>query len=94
MEKVTDKWFKDNGWSEKKFSDGTHTIYILSKNSKTFARFDHHYDTNPDWRGNPHTYNWYEFFCCGNGFTIENRISYRRMTVEQVESALKVVGLL
>lgn len=94
MEKATDKWFKDNGWDEKKYADGTHIIYTLVKNDKQYARFIHHRDTNPDWRGKLHTYNWYEFFCCGNGFTIENRISYRRMTVEQVESALKVVGLL
>ena len=92
MEKATDKWFKANGWSEVKYGDNT--IYTLSKDSKTFARFDHHHDTNPDGHGKPHTYNWYEFFCCGNGFRIENRVSFRRMTVEQVESALKVVGLL
>lgn len=94
MEKATDKWFKDHGWSEKKYADGTHIIYTLTKNNKQYARFDHHRDTNPDWRGKLHTYNWYEFFCCGNGFKVENRIFYRRMTVEQVESALKVVGLL
>ena len=95
MEKVTEKWFKDHGFEEymEKKGDSKHMIYSIKRN-KRIARFDHHYDVHPDWTGKPHKYNWYEFFCCGNGFKVENRITYRRMTVEQIESALKIVGLL
>ena len=98
MCKVDKKWLKENGWKELLIhtSDNSkkHTIYTFGKGTKRFARLDHHFETHPDWRGNLHKSNWYEFYCCGNGFTIENRISYRRMTIEQIESALKIVGLL
>ena len=35
----------------------------------------------------------YTFYAIGkNGFTVDNNISYRKFTVDQIESALKIIG--
>ena len=39
------------------------------------------------------TSNFYEFCAMGNGFTVKNKIAYRKFTDEQIESALKVCGI-
>ena len=75
------------------------TIFVLSKGKHgepgyRHARWDHHTSVSRDRRGKIcNTSNWYSFFVSGKGFHIESRISYRRFSIEQVESALKIVGL-
>ena len=93
-EKVSEKWFEENGWERWCDKTGSiqHTIYSL-RHGKSMARFDHHYETISD-RCGTHVSNWYSFSCSGRGFHIENRIAYRRFTVDQIENALKVVGLM
>ena len=97
MCKVDEKWLKANGWKELLIhtSDGNkkHTIYTLGKGTKKFARLDHHFEKHPDWRGKLHKSNWYEFFCCGNGFKVENKISYRKFESEKIEAACTLCGI-
>lgn len=61
--------------------------------TKTWARYEHVYRKVTD-RWGSHQSNWYSFYCYGkNRFKVENNISYRQFTVDQIESALKVIGL-
>jgi len=93
--KVNEQWFEKNGWQKWVDEDRkptTHIIYSLH-NEKAHARFDHHYEVTRD-RCGIHKSNWYMFSCSGRGFHIENRISFRRFSIEQIESALKIVGLI
>lgn len=62
--------------------------------TKTWARYDHTYRKVTDRWGYNNQSNWYSFYCYGkNKFKVENNISFRQFTVDQIESALKVVGL-
>lgn len=59
------------------------------------ARWDHHISVTRDKRGKVvGASNWYSLFVFGKDFHIESKISYRRFTIEQIESALKIVGLI
>ncbi len=87
---------KENARQEKVYRK--HIIYSIYNNrnivkSKKYARFDHFYEVVTDKWGAVQKRNWYMFSCYGNGFSIENRICFRKMTIEQIESALKVVGI-
>ena len=61
--------------------------------TKTWARYEHTYRKVTDRWGSNQS-NWYSFYCYGkNRFKVENNISFRQFTVDQIESALKIVGL-
>jgi hypothetical protein len=110
-EKVTEKWFEENGWTPSIFYlnntiDGRGRVtteriitYMLNNGSTTLkgysqARWDHTIRVTRDKRGKVvGASNWYSLSVSGKGFHIENRIAYRRFSIEQVESALKIVGL-
>jgi len=75
------------------------TVYTLNKgnygdHNYCLARWDHTIRVTRNKRGKVvGASNWYSLSVSGKGFHIESRISYRRFSVEQVESALKIVGL-
>ena len=59
-----------------------------------FARWDHITEVIRDKRRKVvSATNWYSFSAFGKNFHIENAKSYRRFTIEQIESTLKIVGL-
>jgi len=109
MEKVSEKWFKDNGWSEYKTEpeishDGSTIVTrksvsysLYGKPSiykcKTWARWEHVITIWEYKWGGKKISNWYSFSCFGKIWNIENRFSHRRFTVEQVMAALTIVGL-
>ena len=107
MIKVDDKWFKSQGW-EKDVYDTTEegiggyssyrrkaTVWRKSNQDSSHARYEHVIETFFDWKGKVRgRSNFYMFNAWGkNGFTVENRISSRRFTDEQILSALKVCGI-
>ena len=62
--------------------------------TKTWGRYEHVYRKVTDKWGCNEQSNWYSFYCYGrNRFKVENNISFRQFTIEQIESALKLVGL-
>lgn len=81
-------------------TEAKQTIFVLNKgrvgeSNYKLARWDHHTSVSRDRRGEIcNTSNWYSLSVSGKNFHIESGISYRRFTIEQVESALKIVGLM
>lgn len=75
-------------------------IYTLNNGKRRghnycMARWDHHISVTRDKRGKVvSASNWYSLSVFGEDFHIESKISYRRFTIEQIESALKIVGLI
>lgn len=62
--------------------------------TKTWARYEHVYRKVTDRWGCNEQSNWYSFYCYGkNRFKVENNISFRQFSIDQIESALKIVGL-
>lgn len=62
--------------------------------TRTHARYEHVYRKVTDRWGCNEQSNWYSFYCYGkNNFKIENNICFRQLKVEQIEAALKVVGM-
>ena len=105
MCKVDEKWFKNHGWNEYNYETVTpdhsrtitrkSTAYSLYGNTKyKWARWEHVVSITKDkWGDIVGKSNFYMFSAYGKRWHIENRISYRQFTVDQIESALKVVGL-
>ena len=108
MEKITEKWFKDHGWKkyEDKYKvcddqpgyENTvrHSIQYSLNTNDINARWDCVvYVTSPGrYNKKKKVERFYMFWARGkNGFQVENRISHWRFTTDQIESALKIVGL-
>ena len=102
-EKVSKKWFLDNGfeenhneWTEyvgRDLMNEKKTIYsIQDKKKKVIVTFEDHHLTN---KVTNNTRKWYSYFAVNqkNGLLVENRITYRKPTVEQFEYILKLMGL-
>ena len=95
----TDVPYKNTIDGQSRTTETKQTIFVLSKgrireSNYKLARWDHHTSVSRDKRGEIcNTSNWYSLSVSGKGFHIESRISYRRFSIEQVESALKIVGL-
>lgn len=81
-------------------TNARHIIYTLNngvcgRRNYCMARWDHHISVTRDKRSKVvDASNWYSLSAFGKDFHIESRISYRRFTIEQIESALKIVGLI
>jgi len=109
MEKVDEKWLKKNGWRctvdetaeqyKTYYSRAvTHTVSYNKGIGKAFAIWTHTYTRyyRTDNRGKEYldgTSNFYGVYASGNGFKIENKVSYRKFTSDKVEAALKVCGV-
>ena len=96
---LTDVPFEDTIDGRGRITHITQSIYCLRKGQRGAgeygsARWDHTVRVTRDKRGKVvGASNWYSFSAFGKNFHIENAISHRRFTVEQIESALKIVGL-
>jgi hypothetical protein len=100
---LTNVPFKDTIDGRGRITNARHIIYTLNNGvyegrnggrNYCMARWDHHISVTRDKRGKVvSASNWYDLSVFGNDFHIESRISYRRFTIEQIESALKIVGL-
>ena len=100
MEKVTDKWFKEHGWTKYQDfyeeEDGTvrrGLVYSLT-NGQLRARWDRViYNYSKKKWSSKKVSRYYMFYASGcNGFSVENRISYQNFTPETIIAALKVCG--
>ena len=58
-----------------------------------WCRYTHVYKKVTDKFGLVSIRNWYSFYGCGNGFKIENNICFKKFDIEQIEGAIKVIGL-
>ena len=112
MEKVTDKWFKEHGWTkyEYKTKEGDyddisgyektvrHSVQYYLQTKDISARWESVvYVTPPTRRNKKKRIERFYIFWARNSktnYVVENRITYWRTTTEQMEAALKVVGLL
>ena len=108
MEKVSKRWFKNNGWKkyEEKYklmedqpgyeNAVRHTIQYSLYNENIHARCDCIVTVVPPGRYNrkKRVERFYAFWAYGrkNGFHIENRITYRQFTVDQIETACTLCG--
>ena len=101
MEKVSDKWFKQHGWTKQDIkdidSDGTisHSVIYQLNNGKLHARYDMVYEIYPPkWKGDKKGISrYYMFYASGStGFRVENKISHRNFTTDSIVSALRLVG--
>ena len=96
---LTNVPFKDTIDGRGRITNERTIVYTLNKGNYgdrnyCLARWDHTIRVTRDKRGKVvGTSNWYSLSVSGKGFHIENRISYRRFTIDQIESSLKVVGL-
>lgn len=96
----TDIPFKNTIDGRGRTTEAKQTIFVLSKgrigeSNYKLARWDHHTSVSRDKRGKIcNTSNWYSFSAFNKNFHIASQVSYRRFTIEQVESALKIVGLM
>lgn len=103
MEKVSRNWFLDKGfeenhneWTEyvgRDLMNEKKTIYFLQdKKKKIIVNFENHHLTN---KVTNNTRKWYSYYAVNQkiGLVVENRITYRKPTVEQFEYILKLMGL-
>lgn len=103
MEKVSRNWFLDKGFKEnydewtkyvgRDLMNEKKTIYFLQdKKKKIIVNFESHHLTN---KVTNNTRKWYSYFAVNQkiGLVVENRITYRKPTVEQFEYILKLMGL-
>lgn len=107
MEKITEKWLREHGFEEttSEINDtysygrnlGVHRSYMKVKNDakkmRPFIRIDHRTQKAYLHNGKVERSNWYSFYASGNGFSIENRISYKRFDVETIEAVMKIIGI-
>lgn len=96
----TDVPYKNTIDGRGRITETKQTIFVLNKGRAgepgyRQARWDHHTSVSRDKKGEIcNTSNWYSLSVFSKKFYIESRISYRRYTIEQIESALKIVGLM
>lgn len=103
MEKVNEKWFEKKGWrknvsvlgdvEDPKPMTRISTVYDIFGPNDAHARWEHVTHWTQRKGKTVRICNYYMFHCYGKTWKIENRISHWKFTVDQIESALKIVGL-
>ena len=96
----TDIPYKNTIDERSRTTEAKQTVFVLNKGrigepGYRHVRWDHFTGVYLDKKGKIcNTSNWYSLSAFGKGFHIQSRISFRRFTIEQIESTLKIIGLM
>lgn len=107
MEKINKTWLKNNGFKESVYENteerSNHMQEVIKKKQTIhelyfpdkWARFDSYYTIITNKFGDKKISRYYMFSAANKktGFFVENRISHYLPTIEQINAALKVVGI-